>query len=549
VPGDPTPRPSLWAPLTHPVFRALWIAGLASDFGAWMHEVGEGWLMTSLSPSPLSVALLQAADSLAIFAIAIPAGALADVVDRRRLAILAQAWLFVASATIGGLALAHRMTPATLIGLTFVMGVGAAFDTPLWQTIVAELVPRKDLSRAVTLGGLSVNLARAFAPAIGGLLIAAAGPPAVFLVNAATFPVVIVVLLRWKRVRPASLAPTERWLGAMQSGLRYTRNSPELVAAFVRTGATLFGGICLLALLPSFARGTLGLGSLGFGGLLGCMGAGAVVAATVLPQLEGKLSADAALSLGTVVFGAALAALAFAPHVALAAPAMVAGGFAWMALISSLNVSVQVATPSWARARVSSVYMVVFQGALVAGAVTWGAVASRTSVRIALACGAAATVASVAARLRFPLAREAPDFSPVAWPKPLLVCEPEVDAGPVLVTMTYRVPPARFAAFADAMRDLEHIRRREGAFDWRLYRDTAVADTYVEVYSIDSWAEHLRQHERVTVDERDAEKAAQALAEGFDESAVRHLVAVGDDEGEEEAADVDGDTAKDEETK
>ena len=520
-----TPRPSAWAPLREPVFRTLWIAGLASDFGAWMHEVGDGWLMTSLSRSPLNVALLQAADSLAIFLLAIPAGALADVVDRRRLAIATQAWLLAVAAILGLLALAHRVTPMTLIALTFAMGIGAAFDAPLWQAIVAEIVPRKELPRAVTLGGLSINLTRAVAPAVGGLVVAASGPSAVFFANATMFAVVLVALARWRRVQPRAVAPTERWLGALRSGLRYTRHSPELVAAFVRAAATLFGGVSLLALLPSFARGTLGLGSLGFGVLLGCMGVGAVAAAATLPALEGKLSADATLSAGTVALGCALAGLAAAPTATLAAPAMLVAGFAWMSVVSSLNVAVQLATPSWVRARVSSVFMLIFQGALVLGAVVWGLLAARTSVRAAIACGAAATVVSIATGRRFPLVARALDFSPAAWPKPQLVCDPPEDAGPVLVTLTYRVEASKFDAFVAAMRDLERIRRREGAYDWSLYRDPASAELYVEVYSLDSWAEHMRQHERVTAEERAAESRAQKLTIA-NERDVRHLVAV-----------------------
>jgi MFS family permease len=197
-----------------------------------MHEVGEGWLMTSLSPSPLSVALLQAADSLAVFLLAVPAGALADVVDRRRLAIVTQVWLLVSAAVLGVLALSHRIAPGMLIGLTFAMGVGAALDTPLWQAIVAEVVPRRELSQAVTLGALSINLARAFAPALGGLVVAVAGPFAVFFVNAVTFAFVIAVLVRWPREPPRAVAPAERWFGALQGGLRYARHSPELLAAF-----------------------------------------------------------------------------------------------------------------------------------------------------------------------------------------------------------------------------------------------------------------------------------------------------------------------------
>jgi MFS family permease len=525
MPSD-APASSPWAPLRQPVFRALWVAGLASDFGAWMHEVGEGWLMTSLSASPLNVALLQAADSLAVFLLAVPAGALADVVDRRRLGIVTQAWLVVGAALLGAFALAHRMTPARLIVLTFAMGIGAALDTPLWQAIVAEVVPRRDLPRAVTLGGLSINLARAFAPALGGFVVAAAGPFAVFFLNAVTFALVIVVLARWRREQPRAVAPAEKWFGALQGGLRYARHSPQLVAAFARAAATLFGGICLLALMPSFARRTLGLGSVGFGMLLGCMGVGAVSAAWGLSKLDGKVRADVTLSAGTVVLGASLVCLAAAPGAALAAPAMFVAGFAWMSVISSLNVEVQMATPSWVRARVSAVFMLVFQGALVLGAVVWGATAARTSVRVALVCGGAATLASVVVRAWFPLWNRAPDFSPAVWPKPLLVCEPSEDAGPVLVTVTYRVAPAKLRLFVDAMRDLEHVRRREGAYDWRLYRDAALQDTYIEAYAVDSWGEHLRQHARVTEDERKAELRAEVLTIEGSERSVRHLISV-----------------------
>jgi MFS family permease len=256
------------------------------------------------------------------------------------------------------------------------------------------------------------------------------------------------------------------------------------------------------------------------------MGVGAVVGGAALPKLDGKVSADATLSAGTVLLGCALAALAAAPSAALAAPAMLVAGFGWMSIMSSLNVAVQLATPSWVRARVSSVFMLVFQGALVFGAIVWGALAARTSVRIALASGGAAVAASVVAHVWLPLVTRVPDFSPAAWPKPLLVCEPPEDAGPVLVTVIYRIPAENVEPFVTAMRDLERIRRREGAYDWRLYRDPSTANVYVEVYSVDSWAEHLRQHARVTRDEREAESRAEKLTAQGSEVTVSHLIAV-----------------------
>ncbi len=525
------PAPSLWSPLAQPVFRALWIAGLASDFGAWSHEVGEGWLMTSLTGSPLGVSLLQSADSLAVFLLVIPAGALADVVDRRRLAIQTQAWMLVTAALLGALTLAHRMTPATLIGLTFVMGVGSAVDGPVWQAIVPELVPRRELPQAVALGGLSLNLARAFAPALGGIVVAAAGPAAVFLLNAASFAYVLAVLVRWRRVAVRPSGPSERFFGAMQAGLRYVRNSPELIAAFFRTGASVFGSICLMALLPLFARRELALGSLGFGLLFGCMGTGAVVSALLLPKFA--IAAETALTAGTLSFASALCALSFTHSPWGAGGVIVVAGGAWMAIVSSLNVAVQIATPAWVRARVLAAFMLVFQGAIAFGGVAWGALASRTHLRVALLSGGLTVAASLAARIRFPLSAKAPNFSPAAWPKPALVCEPTTDAGPVLVTSSYRVAPQNVATFIAIAMTLERLRRRGGAYQWELFRDPATPDTFVEGYFVEVWAEHLRQHERLTVEERAIEeRLLELLVEGT-RPVVTHLIAVGPEEAEE----------------
>jgi MFS family permease len=518
---------SAWRPLVHPVFRALWIAGLVSDLGSWMHEVGEAWLMTSLSPSPVLVALLQSADSLAIFLLALPAGALADVVDRRKLAIVTQSWLFVGATILGVLTVSHLMTPWRLIGLSFMMGMGAALDGPVWQAIVAEVVPRKDLPAAITLGGLSFNLARAVGPALAGLVIAAAGPFAVFLLNAASFVYGIVVLARWRHPTVQTSLPAERWFGAMQSGLRYVRNSPDLIAVFVRSGVSLVGSSCLLALLPLFARKVLGLGSLAYGALLGSMGVGAVLSATVLlPRLRSKVSPDAVLTGGAVLFAAALLAVASSREPWLTGAAMFVSGLASMSMISSLNVAVQMSTPPWVRARVLSVHLLVFQGAIALGSVLWGTVAARTGLRIAMVAGAGTVLAGVAARVRFRLGTEEHDFSPsLHWPKPMLVCEPLVDDGPVLITVDYRVPPENVATFLEAATLLGRSRRRYGAFQWEIFRDPARPDRFVETYMVESWGDHLRQHERVSVEQEVDEKRLRALLIPGAAPAITHLIA------------------------
>ena len=500
-----------------------------------MHEVGEAWLMTSLTLSPLLVALLQSAESLAIFLFSLPGGALADVVDRRRLAIVTQVWLLVGALALGLLTLGGAVTPWILIGLSFVMSMGAAIDGPVWQAIVPEMVPRSDLPQAVALGGISINLARAFAPALGGLVVAAVGPYAVFFLNAATFVYVIAVLIRWRPARTATTLPSERLLGAVQRGLRFVRNSPELLATFFRTGVALFAGSCLLALLPVFARRELSLDSAGYGLLYGCMGVGAVISAAFLPKLRMERSLDATLTAGTVGFAAVLLLLAFLRSAWLAAGAMLAGGVAWMLMLSSLNVAVQIETPSWVRARVLSIYLIVFQGAIALGSVVWGTLAERTTLRIAfIVSGATMLAGSLAGRSWFRLSSRAPDFSPsLHWPKPALVYEPAAEDGPVLVTLEYRVPSENVKKFVEAMRPLQRLRRRSGAYQWELFRDQAAPDRFVEAYLVDSWADHLRQHERLTVEERDAEARLAELVKSGTEPIVKHLIAARPDAASE----------------
>jgi len=484
--------------------------------------------MTSLSPSPLLVALLQAADSLAIFLFSLPDGALADVIDRRRLAILTQVWMLFAALSLGVLTLAGAMTPWMLIGLSFVMSIGVAMDAPVWQAIVPEMVPRSELPQAVTLAGVSINIARAIAPALGGLVVAAAGPFAVFLLNAITFVYVIAVLVRWRPVRAKTNLPAERLLGAIHRGLRFVRHSPELLAAFFQSGVSLFGGSCLLALLPVFARRELSLQSTGYGLLYGCMGVGAVLSTVLLPKLRAKRSPDATLTAAIVGFAVVLLALSLVRSAWLAGGAMFAGGVAWMAMMSSVNVAVQFATPSWVRARVLSVYMIVFQGAIALGSVVWGTLAQRSGLRLALVAGGATMVAgSLAGRTWFRLSARVPDFTPsLHWPKPALVCEPAGEDGPVLVTVEFRVPPQNVEPFIAAANRLQRLRRRNGAYQWQLFRDPSAPDRFVETYMVDSWADHLRQHDRVTVEERDAESSLGALVVAGTEPVVKHMIAV-----------------------
>src|SRR5271154_4924315 len=291
-PPTPAPNESMWSPLAQSLFRAIWLASLASNIGTWMQNVGASWLMTSLSPSPLMVSLIQTASSLPIFLLALPAGALADVVDRRRLLIVSQAWMLTAAGVLGLLTILHQTTPLLLLILSFALGIGAALNAPAWQAIIPEVVSRGVLPEAIALGGINFNFARAVGPALGGLMVALMGAGANFVLNALSFLGVIIVLYRWKRQHIAGVLPAERFLGAMRAGLRYVRHAPLLRAVLIRTGVFIVGGTAMWATLPLIARQQLHLTAGGYGGLLGAFGTGAVVGGTGLKRVNACLTRD-----------------------------------------------------------------------------------------------------------------------------------------------------------------------------------------------------------------------------------------------------------------
>jgi len=516
---------SAWAPLAIPAFRTLWIAGLVSDVGAWMHGVGEGWLMTSLTTSPRTVALLQSVDGAALFLLALPAGALADIVDRRRLAIAAQVWLCVCAGSMAALAALGALAPPLLVGFAFAMGIGSALDEPLWQALTAEVVPRNVLPGAITLGGVSVNLARSLGPALGGAVVSLAGPAAVFGLNAVTFLLVIAALVRLRTHKVTPSAPAERWAGAMAAGLRYVRHTQALRAVLFRCAASVLPGSVLAALLPLYARGVLGMSASGFGLLLGCMGLGALLAAWQLPALRAKASPDRLLTLGALVFAGALAGLFAAKTMTLAALGMTVAGAGWMTMLSGLNVAAQLATASWVRARVLSVYLFVFQGSLALGSFLWGDVATRVGVRRALLVAAGVLAASLVARWRYPLEVVEEDMTPrFLWPMPKLVRGLEEDDGPVRVTVEYLVPEANARSFARRLRAREHRRRRDGATEWGLYRDVSKPTRWLETFVVDSWGEHERQHSRTTAADRKSSARIAALLEPGTVAVVGHFI-------------------------
>jgi MFS family permease len=519
--------PSPWSPLRLSLFRALWLAAVASNVGTWMHNVGAEWLMTTLAPTPIMVALMQTAENSPTFLLALPGGALADIVDRRRLLIFTQTWMLVAAVALGVLTLAGRTTPSLLLALTFMLGLGAALNAPAWQAIVPELVPREELAVAVSLNSVAFNIARAVGPALGGLLVAAIGSWAVFFLNSLSFVGVIYVLYRWRREPVESISPTERVLGAMRAGLRYARHAPELRAVLARTVVFVSCASALWALLPLLASRELGMGALGYGVLLGGLGAGAIVGAFVMPRARQALSVNMLVGCGTLLFAAATAAVAYLHTFALLCAAMVFGGVAWMTTMSSFNIGVQTVVPEWVRARALAVYLLSFFGTMAAGSAVWGLVAERAGIPLALLCAAAGLVVGLAAAPLFSLrAGEGLDLNPsLHWTEPNPVSEIHPEHGPVLVTVEYLIDPERADEFADAMRDFERILRRNGATRWGLFADPARPGRYLETFLVESWAEHLRQHARVTNEDRSVNDRVRSFHTGDAPPVVTHLVA------------------------
>lgn len=492
-----------------------------------MHNVGADWLMTSLAPSPWMVALMQTAENAPLFLLALPAGALADIIDRRRLLLYTQAWMLLAAVSLAVLTLLGLTTPWVLLLLIFGLGLGSALNAPAWQAIIPELVPRSELPAAVSLNSVAFNIARAVGPALGGLVVAAIGSWAVFFLNSLSFIGVIIVLYRWQRESVESISPTERIIGAMRAGVRYVRHDPSLRAVLVRTGVYVSCASALWAMMPLVARKELGLGASGYGILLGSLGAGAIAVTFILSALRRRFSANALVILGTITFAAATAILATIRNFPVLCLGMFCGGMAWMTLMSSFNASVQTIVPRWVRARVLSIYLLVFFGGMAGGSAAWGVIATHIGVSRALLCASAALIAGLAVAYFFPLpvGREL-DLEPsLHWSEPTFINEPEPDAGPVLVTVDYQIDPERAEEFIAASRELKRILRRDGAVRWGLFADPAHPAHYIETFLVESWAEHMRQHARITREDRAAQDRVRSFHIGESPPVVTHLIA------------------------
>ena len=382
------------------MFRAFWIASLGSNFGTWIHEVGAGWLMASLDSSPEMVSAVRTAMALPIVFLAIPAGALADRLDRRQLLIITHLLLLATTATLSALTFSGLITAWSLLALTFAIGVGLVMLVPTWQASIPELVPRSEMPRAIALGSVSFNLARAVGPAVGGLLIASMGVWVAFLINAISFAGVIGVLLYWRRERKESSRGLSYGLSVYQ-GVRYVKRNPVLRNVMIGVGLFILPGSALWSLLPLVVKDRLSWGPDGFGIVVACVGIGAVIAAQVLPRFHTRLGIDRTVAVAMIMFAAGLLVMSRVTWSPLVVASAVTMGGGWMMTLTTLNSTAQVNLPSRMRARGMSCFLTAMAMSMTVGSFFWGQVAGMTDLAMAQTIAALATVVTAAISLQF----------------------------------------------------------------------------------------------------------------------------------------------------
>lgn len=488
------------SPLRLPVFRAIWIASLCSNFGGMIQSVGASWMMTSLSGSPRMIALVQTSTSLPIVLLSLWAGAIADNLDRCRVMLATQVFMLSVSLLLSVGAWFGVITPWLLLAFTFLIGCGAAINGPAWQASVGDIVSRPMLSNAVALNGMGFNIARSAGPAIGGAIVAAAGSAAAFLCNAASYVALIVVLKRWRPDLPPRRLPRERLGVAMIAGVRYVRLSPQIRVILLRALLFGIGASALPALMPLVARDLLGGGPFTYGILLGSFGAGAVGGAVAGGRLRGRLSVEGIVRVSSIGLAVGAMATAFVSWLPLTLPALAVAGASWVIALSSFNVSVQMASPRWVVARTIALYQMAVFGGMATGSWLFGSVAGHYGVVFALASAGAYQMANLIAGLLFRLpAISELDLTPSeSWQEPSTALPVEPRSGPIVITVEHRIAEADIAAFLTIMSERRRIRSRDGARDWSLLRDLAEPTLWVERFDFATWLEYVRHNERRT---------------------------------------------------
>ena len=516
---------------------------MGSNIGNAMHEVGALWLMTNLTQSPLMVALIQTSTALSMVLLSLFAGGLADVVDRRKLLLITQGYMFIVALTLGFLTIGELITPTTLLLLTFMLGSGAAISLPSSIAITLEMVSKPEIPATITLGGVSLNMGRAVGPAIFGFIIASlANPGFVFILNALSFIGLIIVLSRWHPSQEKRNMPAEHIVGAMKAGVRYLIRAPAVQSVIIRAISFTIFGAALFALLPSLMRYELGFDSLEFGFMLGSLGTGAIIGGTlILPHLREKISAEWHFFGAIILFAAVMILLASSNDFIFLLGVMFTGGIAWIIVVATLNVSMHKANPKWVGARSLATHTTIFQGGLAAGSVIWGSVAANIDERTALIIAAIGLGLGLLTGLKFKLigdiqSKSIKESASMYWSSPIMFFEPSLEAGPVLVKIEYKIDKEGqqqqqnnksilLNDFLISLKDLSKIRKRDGAIQWGVYRDGTDPHIFIENFVVESWAEHLRQHERLTAADIEILDKVRSFHIGDKPPVVTHYIA------------------------
>ncbi len=523
--AGPPPK-SIFAPLRLVVFRRIWAASLLSNFGLLIMGVGAAWSMTQMTASANMVALVQTAAMLPVALVSLAAGAIADMYDRRRVAIAALSIGLTGALVMTFLAAAHALTPVVLLALCFAIGTSMALFGPAWQASVSEQVPSEDLASAVALNGISYNIARSFGPAIGGVIVATVGSAAAFGANAVLYVPLLIVLYLWRRPVVASRLPPERLGRAIISGIRYVLNSPPIRVVLARTLVTGIAGSAILALMPLIARDLLHGGAQLYGLLLGSFGLGAVLGALNIARLRAWLSGEASVRLCALVMGTGIAVVAVSRWPAMTSLGLVCVGAAWTVSMTIFNVGVQMSAPRWVAGRALAAFQASIAGSVAAGSWGWGHVANSYGIENALlAAGAFLLASPVLSRwLRMPPTGGRNETALEVLADPELRLSLTARSGPIVVEIEYRVDPAKARLFYAVMQHIQLVRQRNGAYGWSIARDIADPELWTERYHCPTWHDYLRQRNRSTQSERELQDRAYAFHLGPEPVRIRRML-------------------------
>jgi MFS family permease len=517
---------SPFAPLAEPNFRSVWLGNLLSNFGGLIQAVGAAWMMTLIAESDTQVALVQASTTLPVMVFSLLSGAVADSYDRRRVMLAAQLFMFCVSVALVAATWLDLINAWSLLGFTFLIGCGVAFNIPAWQASVRDMVGMELLPRAVLLNGVGFNVTRSVAPALGGVIVATAGAIVAFAVNAVSYLGILFAVWRWSGPAPRDTAFREPLGSAMAAGIRYVRLAPSLLRVCVRGFVFGIGAVAVLALLPLVTRDLLDGTSLTYGLLLGGFGLGAVISGVTSEKIAERLSSEGMVRAALASLIVAVLITSVSPWFAVTAAAVALAGWAWVLALAMINTTVQMSTPRWVVGRAMSFYQMFTFGGMALGAWLWGSVVDRWSVPVALQGAAGAMVLGIVLGFRWPLpGREALKLNPLdEWQEPDVALDIVPRSGPVSVSIIYQIREPDVPEFASLMGERRRIRQRDGARRWTLLRDLELTDQWIERFEMPTWAAYVSFHSRATEQDGPVGDRLRELHQGEDRPTVRRLL-------------------------